>query len=450
MIAVCTKTFGEGAQTVQGPIFSLRWLRARPLIVFVFSISPLFILSPVASAADSLTNIQSSSSTANAGDTLQMSVDVKAPSGVNWINLILTPPSGGSTGFSTYFTLVSGSEQSGTWRMTFKIPVTGVSGVWTTSVGMQTKELTVIVAAGPNIAVTGSSTPTLSISNVKINRINANPGDTLQIFADIKSPTGVNWMNLLLFSPSGGSIGFSTYFSLVAGTEQSGTWSMSFKIPSTGVSGVWTTSVGMQDKELSVIVAKGPSIHVGPQSSISPSPSPASGWLNIDLSSLVPNSLIGSSGLDICGYHLSPGFLPENLTLSCDKSFSVDLGQLLASSNGVVQQNINLCGVSLGVGTAIGQGVMLNCLSPADKAAADKAAADSLAAQQAADKAIADAQAAQAILNKKVADALAAQQAAAKAKSTVLKKTTIICVKGSLKKTITAVKPVCPVGYKQK
>jgi hypothetical protein len=31
-----------------------------------------------------------------------------------------------------------------------------------------------------------------------------------------------------------------------------------------------------------------------------------------------------------------------------------------------------------------------------------------------------------------------------------LKKTSITCVKGKLTKKITAVKPVCPVGYKKK
>jgi hypothetical protein len=67
----------------------------------------------------------------------------------------------------------------------------------------------------------------------------------------------------------------------------------------------------------------------------------------------------------------------------------------------------------------------------ADKAAADKAAADKAASGKAA------------------SDALAAQKAAA-AKAALLKKTTIVCIKGKLVKTVTAVKPVCPAGYKKK
>ena len=62
--------------------------------------------------------------------------------------------------------------------------------------------------------------------------------------------------------------------------------------------------------------------------------------------------------------------------------------------------------------------------SAADKAAADKAAADKAAA----DKVIAD----------------------AAAKSAALVKTTITCIKGKTLKKVTAVKPVCPKGYKKK
>ena len=60
-----------------------------------------------------------------------------------------------------------------------------------------------------------------------------------------------------------------------------------------------------------------------------------------------------------------------------------------------------------------------------EKAAAEKAAADALAAQKAA-------------------------AAAAAAKAAAAKKKTITCVKGKLIKKVTAIKPVCPAGYKKK
>ena len=74
------------------------------------------------------------------------------------------------------------------------------------------------------------------------------------------------------------------------------------------------------------------------------------------------------------------------------------------------------------------------------KAAADKAAAELKVKQEA------DAKAAAELKAKQEADAKAAADKAA----TASKKTTITCVKGKLTKKVTAVKPVCPKGYKKK
>ena len=79
----------------------------------------------------------------------------------------------------------------------------------------------------------------------------------------------------------------------------------------------------------------------------------------------------------------------------------------------------------------------------AEKAAADKKIADEKAA---ADKIIAD----KAAADKVIADKAAADKASAAAKAAAAKKTTITCVKGKLTKKVTAVKPVCPKGYKIK
>ena len=95
----------------------------------------------------------------------------------------------------------------------------------------------------------------------------------------------------------------------------------------------------------------------------------------------------------------------------------------------------------------------------ADKVAADlKAAADKAAAElkAVAEKAAADLKAAadKAAAEKVIADSKAAAAkvlAAAKAKAAAAtKKKTITCVKGKLTKKVTAVKPVCPKGYKKK
>ena len=86
------------------------------------------------------------------------------------------------------------------------------------------------------------------------------------------------------------------------------------------------------------------------------------------------------------------------------------------------------------------------------KAAAEKVATD-LKAKQAADaKAAADLKAKQAAAAKAAAAKAAAAKilADAKAKAAAAKKTTITCVNGKLTKKVTAIKPVCPKGYKKK
>ena len=91
------------------------------------------------------------------------------------------------------------------------------------------------------------------------------------------------------------------------------------------------------------------------------------------------------------------------------------------------------------------------------KAAAElkaKQEADAKAAVELKAKQEADAKAAAELKAKQEADAKAAAELKAKqeadAKAAVLKKTTIICVKGKLTKKVTAVKPKCPSGYKKK
>jgi hypothetical protein len=73
-----------------------------------------------------------------------------------------------------------------------------------------------------------------------------------------------------------------------------------------------------------------------------------------------------------------------------------------------------------------------------------KAAAELKAKQDAEAKAAADLKAKQDAEAKAAADKLAAEKLAS------LKKITITCVKGKLTKTVTAVKPLCPAGYKKK
>ena len=82
------------------------------------------------------------------------------------------------------------------------------------------------------------------------------------------------------------------------------------------------------------------------------------------------------------------------------------------------------------------------------KAKQEAEAAELKAKQEAEAKAAAELKAKQEAEAKAAADLKAKQEADAKAAA--LKKTTITCLKGKLVKKVTAVKPVCPEGYKKK
>ena len=235
----------------------------RKILVYCILFFSITSLVPTASAAsESISNIRLSKADARPGDTLVVTADITSPSGINWVNMILYPPGGGTKGFDTYFNLIAGSEQNGTWSMNFAIPQTAENGVWNLVVGMQTKENLVKTAYGPSINVSGSTTLETKIVKINLSKVKSRPGETLIVTADITSPSGINWVNLILYPPSGGTRSFTTYFNLVSGSEQNGTWSMSFVMSPTAESGVWKLVVGMESKDKLVKVAYGPNIIV--------------------------------------------------------------------------------------------------------------------------------------------------------------------------------------------
>jgi hypothetical protein len=331
-------------------------------IIFILATSS--ITSIANAAPESITNIRLNKTEASPGDTVVITADITSPSGLNWMNLVLYPPSGGSKGFSTYFNLVSGTEQNGTWSMNFAIPPTAENGVWKTLVGFETKDNVVKTSYGPSIVVSGSTNLETKIVKIGLSKLNSRPGDQLTVTADITSPSGVNWVNLILYPPNGGSRSFSTYFNLVSGSEQNGTWSMNFDMSPTAESGTWKLVVGMESKENLVKVSYGP-----------------------------------------------------NFTVSTEAE---DLAVKAAAE------------------------------SKARQEAEAEAASEAKAAEELKAKQEAEAKAAEELKAKQEAEAKAAEDLKTKQKATVLKKTTIVCIKGKLSKKVTAIKPKCPSGYKLK
>jgi hypothetical protein len=93
--------------------------------------------------------------------------------------------------------------------------------------------------------------------------------------------------------------------------------------------------------------------------------------------------------------------------------------------------------------------VRLAAEAKAKQEAEVKAAADLKAKQDADTKTALELKAKEEADAKAVADKLAAEKLAV-TKAAALKKTTITCIKGKLVKKVTAVKPLCPAGYKKK
>jgi hypothetical protein len=158
--------------------------------------------------------------------------------------------------------------------------------------------------------------------------------------------------------------------------------------------------------------------------------------------------------------------LTYRISGSANEPMNIEITANLASSSGSASTTPTPAPST--TATAIDQAAADAALrAAADKAAADlkakeeadaKAAADLKAKQDADAKAIAD-KAAEDLKVKQDAEAKAAadlkakQEAEAKAaadKVAANKKITITCVKGKLTKKVTAVKPVCPAGYKKK
>lgn len=234
----------------------------KKFLLVVVTVTLISLNLPPAFAADSVSNIRISKADAVPGELLTVTADISSPSGVSYVNLIIYPPSGGSKGFSTYFQLIAGTEQQGTWSMNFNIPSAAENGIWKVVVGLGTKDQTSKIGYGPSISVTGSTVIETKVSNVKISKTSARAGEELTAFADISSPTGVEYVNMILYPPSGGSKGFSTYFQLISGTEQQGTWSMKFSIPQSADVGNWGVVVGMGTKDQTSKIGYGPSIKV--------------------------------------------------------------------------------------------------------------------------------------------------------------------------------------------
>jgi S1-C subfamily serine protease len=146
-----------------------------------------------------------------------------------------------------------------------------------------------------------------------------------------------------------------------------------------------------------------------------------------------------------------PVFDSTGRVLGLATSKNLISGTLLAEGSGNAHGVTLLCGTIV---SCIQERNPWGAVAKFSAAAEASKISQAAAAKAAADKLLADAKAAadvRAAADKLLADAkVEADRILAAAKAAALKKTTITCVKGKLTKKVTAVKPVCPAGYKKK
>ncbi len=398
----------------------MRVIKKYLIVILTFSLISLNL--PSAFAAETVSNIQISKADAVPGELLIITADISSPSGVDYVNMLIYPPSGGSKGFSTYFRLISGTEQQGTWSMNFNIPSTAENGTWKVVVGLGTKDQTSKIGYGPSINVSGSTVVETKVSNVRLSKTNARAGEELTAFADISSPTGVEYVNMIIYPPSGGSKGFSTYFQLISGTEQQGTWSMKFSIPLSGENGDWKFVVGLGTKDQTSKIGYGPSIKVSTAASEAADKAAAD------------KAAADKAAADKAAADKAAADTFNGLVSTINK-YKSEISNLFMGFPGYFQQNPE-------IKSSLQQA--LDYVIPTTPSIADIEFMNDLIAGGIGKKALAS-------------DVLLAQlgitkyQALEKIKSKTVKKiTTVTCARGKTVKKVSAVNPRCPTGYKKR
>ena len=298
------------------------------------------------------------------------------------------------------------------------------------------------------------------------------PGGTVTVTFNVTSssdiPVGASSI-VQFYAPSGANYG--RIFQSNAGTPRNLSWTAQIQIPVTAESGRYSLSIGVpfdanglsggfvRTKD-ALTVTGSTSAPTPPKANnilVSPTTIEPGGTVTVTFNVTSSSDIPVGSGSIIAFYAPSGANYGRIFQSSAgtprDQSWTAQVQIPATAESGKYSLSISVPfdanGLSGGfvqtkdaiwVGTAAEKAAL-------EKAAADKIALDKATAEKVAlDKAAADKAAAE----KAAADKAAAEKAAADKAAASLKKTTIICVKGKLTKKVTAVKPVCPKGYKKK
>ena len=316
-----------------------------------------------------------------------------------------------------------------------------------------------LMIQGIGLSASANAAPTITISNVSLAKQSFLVSEEIVVSLKVISTNGTKNVSGQITAPSGGFSGSSGQ--LVTGTDKDGTYKITFKLASYSESGSYRIDLYAVSNENLVASASGGNINVTGTSATKPSISfsevkQKSNFALVGGQFEVTLRVVSTNGTkNVSGQINAPsgGFSGSSgqLVSGTDKDGTYRITFTLASFAEIGSYRIDLYAVSAEslVSSASGGNFLVYASMEAktadDKAAADKAAGDLKAKQEADAKAAAD---------KVVADAKAEAArilAEAKAKaSEAMKKTTITCVKGKLTKKVTAIKPVCPKGYKKK
>jgi hypothetical protein len=286
-----------------------------------------------------------------------------------------------------------GSTITVTWRTSDDIGLGGNQSNWYTGVLLNSSSGWIMSATGQKTQTSGDSR-NATFSQIVIIPSGASGAHTLQFFATDGAGRTTNIYRDLNVQVRPISTGLTPLFSSVTRTadgftfqisnfDRNYTWTSSSNafISATGFVTVSGLQAGQSGTATIYTARNG---YTSASAVITNSAKPIStGWISLKLNDLVSNGVIGEAGLQICDKFYSPGVLPPEEIINCDNSFSLDVGQLVSSSNGLVLRTISLCGVTFGPGVRLGTGVFVRCTSPQDKADAEQAEAERISAAKA-------------------------------------------------------------------
>ena len=210
--------------------------------------------------APTIVSVTATPATATPGDLITVRAHVTDDSAVRAVGLQgqLAGSQGNWSFCDSYAEHASGSGGDGVWVMTCTVPETALTGEY--SIYPYAEDVAgnwVNTNGGPSSDVRGTFTITGGLSDVapavvhsiSVDPTTAQPGDTITVSAHVTSEVGVNAIELqsTLDGAAGNWSFCDDYATLVSGTPEDGTWSITCTVPTEVLNGAYTVTPYVQD-----------------------------------------------------------------------------------------------------------------------------------------------------------------------------------------------------------